>query len=219
MGALEIRTFVSQVFGQNAYLAWKPGSASAVAIDPGGEAEAMADALSAEGLWLEAILLTHAHIDHIEGVAGLVRRTGASTYLHPADRPFYDRAPVQAMQFGLSVEELPPIDHALAHGEVLDVAGATFQVRHVPGHSPGHVILYVEEAASAFVGDVVFAGSIGRTDLPGGNFVQLTRGIREQVFTLPDDTTLHPGHGPATTVAHERATNPFLVPQFGGGLA
>ena len=219
MAALEIRTFISAAFDQNAYLLWKPGSTSGVAIDPGADAERMADALSSEGLWLEAILLTHAHLDHIEGVARLVRRTGAATHLHAADRPLYDRVALQAARFGMEVEELPPIDHALQHGQVLDLAGTTLQVRHVPGHSPGHVILYVEEAAAAFVGDVIFAGSIGRTDLPGGNFTELIRGIREQVFTLPDATTLHPGHGPPTTVAHERATNPFLVPQFGGGLA
>jgi hydroxyacylglutathione hydrolase len=219
MMPIEIRTFVAPDFGQNAYLAWKPGSASAVAIDPGGDADAMADALAAEGLWLEAILLTHAHIDHIVGVAGLVRRTGAAIYLHPADRLFYDHASVQAAQFGMRVDELPPVDHTLEHGQVLELAGLTFQVRHVPGHSPGHVILYVEDGGAAFVGDVVFQSSIGRTDLPGGNFTQLISGIRAHVFTLPDDTILHTGHGSSTTVAHERATNPFLVPQYGGGLA
>jgi glyoxylase-like metal-dependent hydrolase (beta-lactamase superfamily II) len=132
---------------------------------------------------------------------------------------FYERVAVQAMQFGMHVEEPPPVDHALDHGQVLELAGLTLQVRHVPGHSPGHVILYVEEASVAFVGDVVFQGSIGRTDLPGGNFPQLARGIRAHVLTLPDDTTLHSGHGPSTTVGHERITNPFLVPHFGGGLA
>jgi glyoxylase-like metal-dependent hydrolase (beta-lactamase superfamily II) len=219
MSNIEIRTFVAPGFAENAYLVWHPGSASAVAVDPGGDASAMADMLSSEGLWLEAILLTHAHLDHIEGVARLVRRTGAAIYLHPADAPLYQRAGVQALQFGMHMDEPPPVDHPLHHGQVLQAGGLTFQVRHVPGHSPGHVILYVEDAGSAFVGDVIFQNSVGRTDLPGGSFPQLIQGIRSQVFTLPDETTLYPGHGPATTVSHERATNPFLVPQFGGGLA
>lgn len=218
-GAIEIRTFVAPGFGQNAYLCWRPGSASAVAIDPGGEAEAMADVLSNEGLWLEAILLTHAHLDHISGVAVLVRRTGAAIHMHPGDQPLYERVAVQAMQFGMRVEEPPPVDHRLDHGQVLSFGGLTLQVRHVPGHSPGHVIFYVEDAGVAFVGDVVFQSSIGRTDLPGGNFPQLMNGIRAQVLTLPDDTVLYSGHGPPTTVGHERTTNPFIVPQFGGGLA
>lgn len=219
MNGIEVRSFVARGFGENAYLVWGPDSASAVAIDPGAEAEAMADALSAEGLWLEAVLLTHAHIDHIEGVAALVRRTGAPVYLHADDVPFYQGVGVQAMQFGISVEELPPVDRTLEHGQVLELAGLTFQVRHVPGHSPGHVVLYIEDAGVAFSGDVVFQGSVGRTDLPGGSFTQLIQGIRQQVLTLPQDTTLYPGHGPDTTVGHERTTNPFLVPQYGGGLA
>ena len=100
-----------------------------------------------------------------------------------------------------------------------DAIGLRFEVRHVPGHSPGHVMLYVADAGVAFVGDVVFAGSIGRTDLPGGDFQQLMQSIREHVLSLPDETVLYPGHGPSTTVGHERVANPFLTPQFGGGLA
>lgn len=219
MDGIEVRSFVAPGFGENAYLVWRPGSASAVAIDPGAEAEAMADTLSAEGIRLEAVLLTHAHIDHVEGVATLVRRTEAPVYLHADDAPLYKGAGVQAMQFGMHVEALPPVDRTLEHGQVLELSGLTFQVRHVPGHAPGHVILYLEDAGVAFSGDVVFQGSIGRTDLPGGNFTQLIKGIRGQVLTLPDDTTLYTGHGPETSVGHERATNPFLVPQYGGGLA
>jgi hydroxyacylglutathione hydrolase len=219
MSDIRIATFVADGFAENAYLVWREGEAVAVAIDPGGEADAMADALEERGLRLEAILLTHAHLDHIEGVARLVRSTGAPSYLHPDDRPFYDNANLQAQQFGMRVDALPPIDHALAHGQTLDVADLRFEVRHVPGHSPGHVILVLAEADCAFVGDVVFRGSIGRTDLPGGNFPQLVKGIRAQVLTLPTDMALYPGHGPPTEVGHERATNPFLIPHYGGGFA
>jgi hydroxyacylglutathione hydrolase len=215
--ALEIRTFTSMGWGQNAYLVRCNGSGPAVVIDPGGEAPMMAEAL--EGQTLEAILLTHAHLDHIEGVAELKRRTGAPIYLHPADRPLYDRVTAQAAAFGVEIEEPPPPDRELADNQQIRLGECSFEVRHVPGHSPGHVLFYVAEAAAAFVGDIVFAGSIGRTDLPGGDYGQLLRGIRERVLSLPDDTRLYPGHGPDTNVGHERVGNPFLVPLEGGRLA
>jgi glyoxylase-like metal-dependent hydrolase (beta-lactamase superfamily II) len=218
VSALHVRTFTSGAFAQNAYVVWREGG-SAVAIDPGAEAEAMADFAADEGLWCEAILLTHAHLDHVEGVAALVRRTGAATYMHPADRPLYERVVEQGFAFGYPVEPQPPVDHALEHGQSLDFGGTRFDVRHTPGHAPGHVLLHAAADRTAFVGDVIFAGSIGRTDLPGASLATLMQSIREQVLTLPDDTVLHTGHGPSTTVGHERASNPFLVPQYGGGFA
>jgi hydroxyacylglutathione hydrolase len=219
VNGIRIRTFVSPGFGQNGYLVWRDNGQSALAIDPGAAAPAMADALADEGLWLEAILLTHAHLDHIEGVATLVDRTGARIWLHPADRPLYDAAGQQAAAFGLRLTPPPAPDEALADGQRLNLAGLDIEVRHAPGHSPGHVILVLEEAGVAFVGDVVFQGSIGRTDLPGGNFQQLIASIRGQVLTLDASCRLLPGHGPETDVGHERATNPFLAAQYGGGLA
>jgi glyoxylase-like metal-dependent hydrolase (beta-lactamase superfamily II) len=217
--SIDVRAYVSDGIEENAYIVRGAASGSAVAVDPGGAAGAMAADLEKSGLRLEAILLTHAHFDHVEGVATLVRSTGAPVYLHPADRPLYDRAAEQAALFGIRVEKPPAPAHALEHGQRIERAGVRFEVRHVPGHSPGHVLLYVPDAGIAFVGDVVFAGSIGRTDLPGGDFHELMRSIREHVLSLPDETVLYPGHGPATTVGHERVSNPFLVPQFGGGLA
>jgi hydroxyacylglutathione hydrolase len=218
-GPLEIHTFVSPAFGQNAYLVGRRGGSDVVAIDPGAEAAAMADHAERAGWRITDIVLTHAHLDHVEGVGDLVARTGAPIWLHPADRPLYDNAPVQAAMFGMRTPTLPPPDHEIRPGEVLEVAGVPFEVRHAPGHAPGHVILYVADAGCAFVGDVVFQGSIGRTDLPGGSYQQLMDAIRSQLLSLPDETTLYTGHGPPTTVGHERTTNPFLVPQFGGGLA
>jgi glyoxylase-like metal-dependent hydrolase (beta-lactamase superfamily II) len=215
---LNVQTFLSPAFAQNGYIVWRDGG-SAVAIDPGSEAEAMADFVSSEGLWLEAILLTHAHLDHVEGVAALVRRTGAATWMHDDDKPLYEQVVQQGMVFGYPVEPQPPIDRRLSHGQQVDFGGTRFDVRFTPGHSPGHVIFHDPDARTAFVGDVIFAGSIGRTDLPGGDMATLMRSIREQILTLPDDTTLYNGHGPSTTVLHERRTNPFLTGQYGGGFA
>jgi len=214
---LEIRTFTSMGWGENAYLVRCKATGTLVAIDPGGEAPMIAEAL--EGAPLEAILLTHAHLDHLEGVAELKRRTGAPVYLHPADRPLYDQAAAQAAAFGVEIEEPPPPDGELADNQDFRFGDCSFEVRHVPGHSPGHVLFYAADAGVAFVGDIVFAGSIGRTDLPGGDYRQLLRGIRERVLTLPDETVLYPGHGPDTTVGHERVGNPFLVPLEGGRMA
>lgn len=216
-GPLEIRTFVSGGFGENAYLVRCGASGAMVAIDPGGEPNAMADTVEKAGATLDAVLLTHAHYDHIEGVAALLKRCPAPLYLHRAGRALYDRAGDQASMFGLPDLDLPPIDHTLEADTDFEFGECSFEVRFTPGHAPGHVILYSPEANAAFVGDVVFQGSIGRSDLPGGDFQQLMSSIREQVLTLPDSTTLYTGHGPKTTVGHERKSNPFLVPQFGGG--
>jgi hydroxyacylglutathione hydrolase len=216
---LHIRTFVAPGFGENGYIAWRSGSLTAVCIDPGNSVQQMQQQLDEEQLSVGAILLTHAHIDHVEGVAAMARLTGAPIYLHPADRPLYENVARQAQQFGMHIEAPPPVNHTLEHGQTVEIGDATYAVRHVPGHSPGHVLFHVADAGLAFVGDIVFQGSIGRTDLPGGDYGQLIDGIRESLLTLPDDTQLYPGHGPPTTVGHERATNPFLIPHYGGGLA
>jgi hydroxyacylglutathione hydrolase len=214
-----VQSYTAAGFGENGYIVRCADGRTAIAIDPGGEAAAMAADVGAEGLVLEAVLLTHAHMDHVEGVAELVRRTGAPVYLHPADRPLYDAVVQQGQYFGVQVEPPPPVDRPLEAGSSLTFGGTSFEVRFVPGHSPGHVLLYVAAAGVAFIGDVVFQGSIGRTDLPGGDYRQLMESIRDQVLTLPDETVLYTGHGPATTVGHERIGNPFLAPHFGGGLA
>lgn len=219
MSALHVEPFVSGAFSQNGYVVWHDDATFAVAVDPGADAGHMADFLATSGLFCEAILLTHAHIDHIEGVAELVRRTGASVYLHTDDRQLYDAVPQQAAAFGLAIEPQPPIDHTLEHGQRLHFGAIELEVRHVPGHSPGHVLFYSEAGGFALVGDVVFAGSIGRTDLPGGSMTTLLRSIRSHVLTLPADTVLYSGHGPSTTVERERIGNPFLAPSFGGSLA
>ncbi len=219
MSRLHVEPFVAGAFEQNGYVVWQEDATFAVAVDPGACADAMADFLADNGLFCEAILLTHAHIDHIEGVAALVRRTGASIHMHADDRPIYERVLEMGAAFGLDVEPPPPVDHTLEHGQQLAFGDIRLEVRHVPGHSPGHVLFYSSTGGFALVGDVVFAGSIGRTDLPGGSMQTLMHSIRDRVLTLPDETVLYPGHGPATTVARERVGNPFLAPSFGGSLA
>lgn len=217
---LEVRMFTAGPFVQNTYLAWQSGSSKAVAIDAGAGVTGLISTLHAEGLELEAILLTHAHLDHVDGAAILRRHApNALIYLHADDQLFYDNVAAQGAQFGVDVETPPPVDARYAHGDSLMIAGIRFGVSHVPGHAPGHVNLYVADASVSFVGDVVFQGSIGRTDLPGGNYQVLMQSIREHIMTLPDDTRLYSGHGPETNVLTERTTNPFIAPMFGGSFA
>lgn len=212
---MDVRTFTGGGFGQNAYLT--VCGRSAVAIDPGAAASRMAEAVVSEGLTLEAIVLTHAHIDHIEGVGDMhAVAPGAPIWIHPDALGMYRALPQQAAAFGLAVGAQPEPTHRLAHGQRLVAGGCSLDVRDAPGHAPGHVILVAPDRSFAIVGDVVFQGSIGRTDLPGGDFHRLMRSIREEVLTLPDTTVLHSGHGPPTTVGNERIGNPFLVPHFGG---
>ncbi len=217
---MRVRTFSGGGFAENGYLVtWDPPG-TAVAVDPGAGAGRMVATLRSERTPLEAVLLTHAHLDHVEGIH-LVREAfpHVAIWMHPADLPMYQALPQQAAAFGVTIHPQPEPDRELAHGQSLAFGDGAFEVRFTPGHSPGHVIFVAHEQRLALVGDVVFRGSIGRTDLPGGDLYTLMRSIREQVLTLPDDTVLHPGHGPATTVEEERAGNPFLVPQFGGELA
>jgi glyoxylase-like metal-dependent hydrolase (beta-lactamase superfamily II) len=146
--------------------------------------------------------------------------TGAAIYLHPEARSFYDRAPEIAERFGFPpVDPLPPPEQDLVPGKIVRVGEGEFEVRYAPGHAPGHVIFYCAQDGFALVGDVIFAGTIGRTDLPGGDFPRLMRSIREEVLTLPDETRLYPGHGPVTTVGQERMGNPYLISQAPGGFA
>jgi glyoxylase-like metal-dependent hydrolase (beta-lactamase superfamily II) len=217
---VDVRTFTGGGFGQNAYLAVCEPTRAAAVIDPGADAPRMVDALVDGKLDLRAILLTHAHIDHVEGVATIRERwPDVPIWLHPDALVMYRRAPDQAAAFGLRLARQPEPTHELAHGQRLDIGGCALDVRAAPGHAPGHVILVAEDRSFALVGDVVFRGSIGRTDLPGGDFRTLMESIRDQVLTLPDAAVLYSGHGPPTSVGQERATNPFLAPLTGGQLA
>ena len=217
---MRIRAFSGGPFGQNGYLAVCEETGDAVVVDPGAAAAGMVRHLSAAGTVPTAILLTHAHLDHIEGIAEIrAAFPDVPIHLHPDDRPLYDAAPRQATAFGLPPFEVPPPDRALSPGQHVEFGSCVLEVRHTPGHSPGHVILYAPAASLALVGDVVFAGSIGRTDLPGGDFRTLIESIRREVLTLPPATRLLSGHGQETTVEWEARHNPFLIPHYGGDLA
>ena len=213
-GEMIVRGFTGGAFSENAYLVSCVGSGKAIIVDPGaaiGELLRVADESSLE---VVEIVLTHGHIDHVDGAAEAKRRTGAPIRLHPADEELYHAAPLQGQWFGVEVEAPPPLDGYLAAGEIVTFGGCELKVRFTPGHAAGHVVLVGE--GMALVGDCVFYGSIGRTDLPGGDLATLMSSIRTEILTLPDETILYPGHGPETTVGHERATNPYLVSNLGG---
>ena len=196
-------------FVENCYLVIDEGSRECVVIDPGEEAGLILRRITEAGVRPVAIWVTHAHLDHVMGVPRLRRETGAPIYLHPADRELYDHVIQQGLAFGIRVESLPPPDREFVPGETVRVGTVGFTVRHAPGHSPGSVCLVGDGVV--FTGDVLFAGSIGRTDLPGADFDTLIRSIERELLVLPDSTMVYSGHGPETTVGRERGTNPFLT--------
>jgi hydroxyacylglutathione hydrolase len=206
---LQVIAIPNGVFQENCYLLGETGSSDAVIVDPGEEAERFLEEAAARKVSIREIWLTHAHIDHIMGVEAVQRETGAPISLHPDDRPLYDGLVRQGVMFGLRLTPAPPPDRSFHHGQQLRLGATTFEVRHLPGHSPGHVVFVAP--GMVLGGDVLFQGSIGRTDLMGGDLPTLLAGIRQQLLTLPDETVIYPGHGPATTVGRERSTNPFLV--------
>jgi len=215
---VKIRAFTGGGFGENTYLVICGNSSAAVVIDPGAAASEVVPQIQDEGLDLHAILLTHAHLDHIEGVSEIrAISPDVPIWLHADDRELYEVAPFQAQMFGMTATPQPPPTNELIAGQRYEFDSCSLDVRFTPGHSPGHVIFVAPDESFALVGDVVFSGSIGRTDLPGGDMGTLMDSIREQVLTLPDETELFTGHGPPTTVGQERRTNPFLTQHYGGG--
>lgn len=196
----------------NCYLLIEPESHEACIIDPGAEPERILRSLPRE-VRVRYILVTHAHFDHVGALAQVRHETQAPFLLHPDDLELLRHSPDSAERVvGVRPPPPPEPDDWLRHGQTLTLGNAVLQVRHTPGHSPGSVSLWVDgEPPRVFTGDALFAGSIGRTDLPGGNLEQLLDSIRRELLSLPDTTVVYPGHGPTTTIGHERRTNPFLV--------
>jgi hydroxyacylglutathione hydrolase len=198
-------------FQQNCTLLWCTASQRAVVIDPGGDLPEIEDAIAQAGVTVEKIWLTHGHIDHVGAAADLKAKLNVPIEGPQRDDQFLLEHVVEsARTFGLSgVKNVTP-DRWLDEGDTVAVGELTFAVRHCPGHSPGSVVFINEGLRLAIVGDVLFAGSIGRTDLPGGDHEQLLRSIADRLLPLADDVAVISGHGPTTTIGHERASNPFL---------
>ena len=210
---LIIATFVLGLANTNTYLVGDPASRDALVIDPAWDGEVIVQEADRRGLQITGIWLTHAHFDHFGGAGGI---SGASqnpipVALHPDDLPLW-RTHGGADFFGFkNFDPGPEPTIALKNGMGFNLGLHSFEVRCTPGHTPGHVMFLAREDGLVFCGDLIFQGSVGRTDLPGGNWSTLLRSIQQEVLVLPDETNLLPGHGPSTTVGRERRTNPFLV--------
>ncbi len=206
----------------NCSIVGDPGTGEALVIDPGDEVERVLGLLARHELKVRAIVSTHAHIDHVGGLARMAQATGAPVMMHENDLALYRRLAAQAEWLGMPVPDVTEVDRFLREGDTVDWGGFRARVFHTPGHSQGSICLYLptgERAAKAddglekprlFAGDTLFAGSIGRTDLWGGSFEEIIRSIHTRLLVLPDETLVFPGHGPATTIGEERESNPFV---------
>jgi glyoxylase-like metal-dependent hydrolase (beta-lactamase superfamily II) len=208
---LRYETIPVTPFQQNCSLIWCDQTREAAVIDPGGELDRITTAARRHGVRIAQILLTHAHIDHAGGTGQLARELGVPVIgPHPGDQFWIDGMPQQAKMFGMAPAERFAPTRWLADGDTVQVGNVTLQVLHTPGHTPGHVVFCDPQSKRAFVGDVLFAGSIGRTDFPGGDYDTLIASITGRLWPLGDDTVFIPGHGPESTFGRERRTNPFV---------
>jgi hydroxyacylglutathione hydrolase len=201
-------------FQENCYVIGDQESGVGAIVDPGDEATRIALAVEQTNLEIGQILVTHAHIDHVGAVVALAEEYACPVLMHAEAEPMLEHLPTQAMMMGLRFGKLPTVDRHIEDEDVLEVGSLRLESRYTPGHAPGHLAFYVESEGLVLSGDALFSGSVGRTDLFGGNADLLIRSINERLLTLPDETRVYPGHGPETTIGDERAYNPFLA----GGL-
>ncbi|HKP89459.1 MAG TPA: MBL fold metallo-hydrolase [Thermoleophilaceae bacterium] len=208
---MDVRQFTVGPFMENTYVIRRDGSDSALFVDPGDEAPKLLAAVEALGVTVEAILLTHTHIDHVGAVAPVAKATGAPVWVPVIEKPVLADINRFVPWPDLGPFESWDAEHTVAGGETLELAGFEIDVIFTPGHSPGHVTYSIADEEAAFSGDVLFQGSVGRTDLPGGDWPTLLESIRSLVDSLPEATTVYPGHMGITSLGAERASNPFLV--------
>jgi hydroxyacylglutathione hydrolase len=204
------------MFQTNCYLLGDEESGTAVVIDPGAEGKRICSRLVELGLKLSAILVTHAHFDHTMAAWTLKKRCGGKIYLNPASkRSLIEVILGLAARFFPAIHPISEVDRTLAHGDRLQFGAIHIEILSTPGHTPGHVSFYLKDQGKVFSGDLIFDGSIGRTDLAGGSYQQLMDSVRSTLFRLPDETVIYPGHGPGTTVGREKMHNPFFVRESG----
>ncbi|MBD0254017.1 MAG: MBL fold metallo-hydrolase [Rubrobacter sp.] len=205
-----LKTLTVGPFQENCYIVGDEESGIGAIIDPGEEAARIAMAVEQTGLDIGSLIITHAHIDHVGAVVALVDEYACPVLMHAEAEATLGQLPTQAMMMGLRFGKLPTVDRHVGDEEVLEVGGIRLRSLYTPGHAPGHLAFYVEDRDLVLSGDALFAGSVGRVDLPGGSMEVLMRSIEERLLTLPDETMVYPGHGPQTTIGKERASNPFL---------
>jgi hydroxyacylglutathione hydrolase len=197
-------------FQENCYIIGDEESGVGAIVDPGDEAARIAMAVEKTGLEIGSIILTHAHVDHVGAVVALVDEHSCPVLMHAEAEPMLKELPTQAIMMGMRFGRVPTVDRYVQDDEVLEVGDLGLRSLYTPGHAPGHLAFYVEDEGLVLSGDALFAGSIGRVDLPGGSMEVLMRSIEERLLTLPDETVVYSGHGPRTTIGNERTSNPFL---------
>ncbi len=207
---LRLQSFTVGPFAENPYLLSCTETNHALLVDPGDSPELLWQAIVAAQVKLVAIVLTHAHLDHVGAVEAIRRRAQTPVYLHPADNELLANVVAQGRMFGLELTPVAPAERQLAHGDRITCGQLELHVLHTPGHSPGSVCLYLPAEQTLIAGDTLFQRSVGRTDLPGGDAQELFRSIETQLWPLPDDVRVYPGHGPATMIGEEREFNPFV---------